>query len=55
MTKASHEIGAGTTEGFVTVTTAGHLFGFRLERVRDVFVPRDSQACPWPRRRSPAC
>jgi purine-binding chemotaxis protein CheW len=46
MTKASQEIGAGMTEGFVTVTTAGHHFGFRLERVRDVFVPRGLSSVP---------
>ncbi len=46
MTNASHEIGAETRQGFVTVTTAGHLFGFRLERVRDVFVPRGLARVP---------
>jgi purine-binding chemotaxis protein CheW len=28
-----------TTEGFVTVLTAGQLFGLKLGRVREVFVP----------------
>jgi purine-binding chemotaxis protein CheW len=41
---------AGTTErateGFVTVVTAGQLFGLRLERVRDVFVPRGLSKVP---------
>jgi purine-binding chemotaxis protein CheW len=34
------------TEGFVTVVTAGQLFGLRLERVRDVFVPRGLSQVP---------
>lgn len=34
------------TEGFVTVLTAGQLFGLRLERVRDVFVPRGLSQVP---------
>jgi purine-binding chemotaxis protein CheW len=34
------------TEGFVTVVTGGQLFGFRLERVRDVFVPRGLSLVP---------
>ena len=34
------------TEGFVTVVTGGHLFGLRLERVRDVFVPRGLSPVP---------
>lgn len=34
------------TEGFVTVVTGGQLFGFRLERVRDVFVPRGLSRVP---------
>lgn len=34
------------TEGFVTVMTAGQLFGLRLERVRDVFVPRGLSQVP---------
>jgi purine-binding chemotaxis protein CheW len=34
------------TEGFVTVVTAGQLFGLRLERVRDVFVPRGLSKVP---------
>jgi len=35
-----------TTEGYVTVVTAGQLFGLRLERVRDVFVPRRLSKVP---------
>lgn len=34
------------TEGFVTVMTGGQLFGLRLERVRDVFVPRGLSRVP---------
>ena len=34
------------TEGFVTVVTGGQLFGLRLERVRDVFVPRGLSPVP---------
>ena len=34
------------TEGFVTVVTGGQLFGMRLERVRDVFVPRGLSRVP---------
>ena len=34
------------TEGFVTVVTGGQLFGLRLERVRDVFVPRGISRVP---------
>ncbi|MGZ8400176.1 MAG: chemotaxis protein CheW [Methyloceanibacter sp.] len=34
------------TEGFVTVVTGGQLFGLRLERVRDVFVPRGLSKVP---------
>jgi purine-binding chemotaxis protein CheW len=34
------------TEGFVTVITAGQLFGLRLDRVRDVFVPRGLSRVP---------
>ena len=34
------------TEGYVTVVTAGQLFGLRLERVRDVFVPRGLSKVP---------
>jgi purine-binding chemotaxis protein CheW len=36
----------GATEGFVTVVTGGQLFGLRLERVRDVFVPRGLSPVP---------
>jgi purine-binding chemotaxis protein CheW len=36
----------GATEGFVTVLTAGQLFGIRLGRVRDVFVPRGLSRVP---------
>jgi purine-binding chemotaxis protein CheW len=34
------------TEGFVTVMTGGQLFGLRLARVRDVFVPRGLSKVP---------
>jgi purine-binding chemotaxis protein CheW len=34
------------TEGFVTVLTAGQLFGLKLGRVRDVFVPRGLSRVP---------
>jgi purine-binding chemotaxis protein CheW len=34
------------TEGFVTVVTGGQLFGLRLDRVRDVFVPRGLSEVP---------
>lgn len=34
------------TEGFVTVETAGQLFGLRLDRVRDVFVPQGLSSVP---------
>lgn len=34
------------TEGFVTVMTGGQLFGLRLDRVRDVFVPQVLSAVP---------
>jgi purine-binding chemotaxis protein CheW len=34
------------TEGFVAVMTGGQLFGLRLERVRDVFVPRGLSRVP---------
>lgn len=33
-------------EGFVTVLTAGQLFGLRLDRVRDVFVPQGLSSVP---------
>lgn len=33
-------------EGFVTITTAGQLFGLKLERVRDVFVPQGLSPVP---------
>lgn len=36
----------GVTEGFVTVVTAGQLFGLRLDRVRDVFVPQGLSSVP---------
>jgi purine-binding chemotaxis protein CheW len=35
-----------TTDGFVTVVSGGQLFGLRLERVRDVFVPRGLSQVP---------
>lgn len=34
------------TEGFVTVMTAGQLFGLHLDRVRDVFVPQGLSSVP---------
>jgi purine-binding chemotaxis protein CheW len=34
------------SEGFVTVVTGGQLFGMKLERVRDVFVPRGLSQVP---------
>jgi purine-binding chemotaxis protein CheW len=34
------------TQGYVTVETAGQLFGLRIERVRDVFVPRGLSKVP---------
>ncbi|HAH66292.1 MAG TPA: chemotaxis protein CheW, partial [Rhizobiales bacterium] len=34
------------TEGFVTVVAGGQLFGLRLDRVRDVFVPRGLSQVP---------
>ena len=34
------------TEGFVTVVTGGQLFGLKLDRVRDVFVPRGLSRVP---------
>jgi purine-binding chemotaxis protein CheW len=34
------------TEGFVAVVTADQLFGLRLDRVRDVFVPRGLSKVP---------
>lgn len=34
------------SEGFVTVVTGGQLFGLRLERVKDVFVPRGLSQVP---------
>jgi purine-binding chemotaxis protein CheW len=33
-------------EGFVTVMTGGQLFGLKLERVRDVFVPQSLSTVP---------
>lgn len=33
-------------DGFVTVVTAGQLFGVKLERVRDVFVPQGLSSVP---------
>ncbi|MGH6735937.1 MAG: chemotaxis protein CheW [Methyloceanibacter sp.] len=38
--------GEKATEGFVTVKTAGQLFGLPLERVRDVFVPQGLSRVP---------
>lgn len=41
-----HDTGTEGAEGFVTVTTGGQLFGLRLDRVRDVFVPQGLSAVP---------
>ena len=38
--------GEQATEGYVTVVTGGQLFGFKLARVRDVFVPRGLSEVP---------
>jgi purine-binding chemotaxis protein CheW len=38
--RSQHDEHDVATEGYVTVVTGGQLFGLRLERVRDVFVPR---------------
>lgn len=46
MTSLDQQASAVATDGFVTMTTAGQLFGFRLERVRDVFVPRGLSRVP---------
>jgi purine-binding chemotaxis protein CheW len=35
-----------SSQGYVTVVTAGQLFGLPLERVRDVFVPRGLSKVP---------
>lgn len=35
-----------TKEGFVTVTTGGQLFGVRIAKVRDVFVPKGLSTVP---------
>lgn len=35
-----------SSQGYVTVVTAGQLFGLRLEHVRDVFVPRGLSKVP---------
>ena len=45
MSAPAHELDEAT-EGFVTVVTGGQLFGLRLERVRDVFVPRGLSRVP---------
>jgi purine-binding chemotaxis protein CheW len=45
MSAESYELDEAT-EGFVTVVTGGQLFGLRLERVRDVFVPRGLSQVP---------
>ena len=34
------------TQGYVTVITAGQLFGIKVGRVRDVFVPRGLSSVP---------
>lgn len=38
--------GEQATEGFVTVVTGGQLFGLKVLRVRDVFVPRGLSQVP---------
>lgn len=38
--------GEEATEGYVTVVTGGQLFGLKLPRVRDVFVPRGLSNVP---------
>lgn len=38
--------GEQATEGFVTVVTGGQIFGLKLDRVRDVFVPQGLSAVP---------
>lgn len=38
--------GEESSEAFVTVMTAGQLFGLALDRVRDVFVPRGLTTVP---------
>ena len=38
--------GEQATEGYVTVVTGGQLFGFKLARVRDMFVPRGLSEVP---------
>lgn len=38
--------GQQATQGYVTVFTAGQLFGLKLGRVRDVFVPRGLSRVP---------
>ena len=45
---SKHEAAAAPApaERFVTLTTAGQLFGLRLERVRHVFVPRGLSKVP---------
>jgi purine-binding chemotaxis protein CheW len=44
--KPEHDEHDEETDGFVTVVTGGQLFGMRLERVRDVFVPRGLSRVP---------
>jgi purine-binding chemotaxis protein CheW len=44
--RSEHDKYEDVTEGFVTVVTGGQLFGMRLERVRDVFVPRGLSRVP---------
>jgi purine-binding chemotaxis protein CheW len=41
--RGNHE---NANQGFVTVVTAGQLFGLKLERVRDVFVPQGLSPVP---------
>lgn len=43
MNRGMHD---GQSQGFVTVLTAGQLFGLKLERVRDVFVPQALSTVP---------
>ena len=44
--RSGQQVKAAATDGFVTVRTGGQLFGFRLECVRDVFVPRGLTKVP---------
>jgi purine-binding chemotaxis protein CheW len=43
---SAESAGEPASEGYVTVVTGGQLFGLKLARVRDVFVPRGLSAVP---------